>query len=200
MTSERIFPRHLGARLGDTLTVRRSGVYGWSIRRCLGSWANHDGTICQQSTGRCGVAEALSPRFVFTPWDDYLDEIKDGKTSVAILRPTGITSEQSADVAINAIQMCDDAPKYDWTAITRIWFNIILRTNRIRQHEWEWYCTEAVQNHHARVSPELDVWGKKLPTPMTTQKRFLEGKLELIAELGKDKFFESMLKQQEQNT
>jgi len=117
-----------------------------------------------------------------------MDEIDNGFTSVAVLRHESITPEQLYSVACHAETMAIDAPKYDWQAILKILCNTVFRRNSTGQREWRWYCTEAVRGQYMQVSESLDVWGKALPTPLTTEKRVIAGELRVIAELGTDSF------------
>jgi hypothetical protein len=73
--------------------------------------------------------------------------------------------------------------KYDRRAIVWLAWNALFHANSHRNHEYNWYCTEAVQFQHIRANPALDVWGQNLPTPYTTEKRLRAGQILMINHL-----------------
>lgn len=181
-----------GVRPGDVIHVRSDSLYGRGIRKALpGSWGNHDGIVVWKDGW--GVAEALlRPGFVVTPWEEYRDRINAGNTSVAFFRPLVANTEprevDSLNVMMHALDMARENPRYDALAICTIFANIVLKTTLQTEREWAWYCTEAVARFHRLVNVAWDVWGKRLPTTYTTEKRHRQGRLKFIGTVGTEPY------------
>ena len=97
---------------GDILHFRTSTFFGKAIRKALPCWGNHDAILVEKD-GEWGVAEAVIPRFRFTPWEVYQKEIDAGETSVVVLRHKDATVEDGVFVDMWALKCVDIAPKYD---------------------------------------------------------------------------------------
>lgn len=182
-------PAELGARPGDVAHVRSSGLFGWAIRRVLpGSWGNHDGIVVY-ADGQWGVAEALFRKgFVVTPWIEYEAAVLAQTKGVAFLRPHRMPEHMSHVVMMGALELADARVRYDWRAILEIWARTAVGAAFPIEREWEWYCTEAVMALHRNAGEEWDVWGKALPTPLTTEKRHRAGMLVRVGGFGDDDY------------
>jgi len=178
----RVNPLAMGARIGDIVHTRGLGVYAKGIRRCLpDAWGNHDGTLVYHGNG-WGVAEALLSGFRVTPWEEYLDQCERGM-EMAFLRPIGLPPAVAIQVQYWALEMAARRTRYNLGGILRIWWQIATRANLGEgRQEWDWYCTQAVRQQHiwAGSGPRWDVWAKELPTPYTTEKRIVEGTLDIV--------------------
>jgi hypothetical protein len=181
-------PTNYGARPGDIVHVRSKTLYGRLIRRCLvGAWGNHDGTLIYLEVSRYGlapgwyVAEALVSGFCLTPWADYLEECEAG-ARLAFLRPVGMAGDIALEVQYWALEMAGRKTPYNFGGILRVWWQIVTRANMGEgRQEWDWYCTQAVRQQHDWASRgRWDIWGKEMPTPLTTEKRILAGKLAIV--------------------
>jgi hypothetical protein len=171
---------------GDLVHTRSDAFYGRLIRRALPqSWGNHDGIFCIHGGMPC-IAEALMPQgFVATPWEKYRERILKGKLSVVFLRAAGTDIFDGLAMQAETERWLQDAPKYDTSAIACIFLNILFRRNLKFGREWDWYCTEAVAEI-CRRALKLDIWGHSHPTPYTTEKRWMSGEFNLVAEILAD--------------
>jgi hypothetical protein len=75
-------------------------------------------------------------------------------------------------------------PRYDKFAIIGIALSTILKRTVDRGREWEWYCTEVVRDFFRPVG--WDVWRKRYPTPLTTERREQAGRLTKLGEMRVD--------------
>jgi hypothetical protein len=173
-------PTVFGARPGDILHLRSTTIYGRMIRRCLKSWGNHDAVLVWRDGWY--VAEALTSGFALTPWSAYWCEIESG-ARLAFLRPPDMGGVEALSVQGFALEMARQAPRYDYLAIMGILWSIAGRANEAGR-EWDWYCTEAVRDHYSKAG--WDVWRKARPTPLTTEKRILSGRLAIVTRTDYD--------------
>lgn len=171
-------PEALGAVPGDVLTVRSPTLYGrlirWKFRR-YACWTNHDGILTVDAAGNWYVAEALlSAGVTATPWDQYRLACLDGGYSFCVLRPEdpGYVCWRAAMVAHRKTQ---EGIKYDWKAVLGFALDLPLGS------ETEWYCTEFARA--CVYAGGADPWHKTRPTPLTTQKRVLQKRLNIVAEV-----------------
>jgi len=172
---------------GDVAHVRRSSFYGWLIRRALQVWGNHDGILCKRND-EWGVAEAIAPRFRFTPWSEYAKQIDNGKASVVFLRHPEASLIDGVHIAEFANKTVDAAPRYDWRGVWTAFTNTLFKRNCTKNAKWKWYCTEQVRESYRQARPALDVWGDDLPTPYTTEKRHKYQELIFVAQYGDEPY------------
>ena len=189
-------PAELGARPGDVAHVRSDGLYGWAIRRVLrGAWGNHDGIVVY-ANGQWGVAEALFREgFVVTPWIEYEAAVLAQSKGVAFLRPRHMPEHMSHVVMMGAMELADAHVKYDWRAILEIWALTAVGAAYHIEREWEWYCSEIVMALHHNAGEEWDVWKKRMPTPLTTEKRHRAGMLVRVGGFGDEEYVKSFPQQ-----
>ena len=164
-------------KIGDILHVRTNTLFGKAIRACLGSFGNHDALIVSDGKDDWSVVEAVPGEGVkITSLVEYEMKMLTEKAKVSVYRVPNATDEQRVRVRSWALAHFDAGYGYDWKAI----FGILFRTNKSGS-EWKWYCTELVRD--AWQAGGVDVWKKEFPTPRTTEKRALEGKLDVIPEV-----------------
>jgi len=173
-------PETWGARPGDIVHVRGYTPYGYMIRLAIPSWGNHDAILCYTTEHGWHVVEAQPFHTRRTPWTEYAHDIERGRIAVAIMRPCGIGPLASATIHAHAQSFADKRPRYDYSAIFWITYNVVFHQDSTRNRRHSWYCTEQTRDCHV---PAWDVWGIPLPTPYTTEKRNIEGRLELIVDL-----------------
>ena len=188
-------PDELGAQIGDVVHVRNAHLYGRLIRRCLGSWGDHDGTLVHVTAERrrafrldfqgWGVAEAAPPRFRITPWREYFRALEARQKRLVFLR---VPAPALVRFDVEDLAYTYTGRRYDKLAIAGMALQILFRANARWNARWSWYCTEAVAEQW-RVASEVlgwgarfNVWGAEdsLPTPGTTEKRWREHTLQLV--------------------
>lgn len=171
-------------RQGDLVRVRSVHTfYGRSIRRAVGSWANHDAMICRWN-GHWYVGDAIYPRAQLTPLGELLRDVVEGRAEVRFARPWDATIEQGERAACWWIKnVCGSW--YDVWAILRLLPKALIGDLFPWPAGWEfaWYCTEGVRQAWVEATKGehlprgYDYWGKANATPRTTEKRVADERL-----------------------
>jgi len=160
------------------------------IRYMLGSWANHT-AIGGNVDGHTVVGDATYPKAKWTPIQELLDEIADGRTEARFYIPYDYDYAKGRAALAHWGQNIKNSP-YDTKAIRQYLF-VGMRTllKRLRADtvtkavgwEWAWFCTEGVADSEDRAFGRL-VFGKdpSTSTPLTVEHRAADGSLvELVA-------------------
>ena len=177
---------------GYQLLAHTDTVFGWMIRKVLGSDSTHDALIC--AVGRelqCAefhspvqtlmVGDAQPPVATLHPLSYYEGKINAGKWRIKVIRPVR-WSDKYGDVASEEWLLRVHNSPYDYWAFWRslVWRCMFKWWPAIQGKDWAWYCTEGVRKASMAAteiafSEVIDFWKNQMPTPRTTEKRLAEG-------------------------
>ena len=158
-------------RPGLLLHVRSKGFWGIAIRKVLGSWGNHDSIAVMRQDGSPAIGDVEPHRAHLTTIEKYNERIIKGEYTVKVLEAIGATV---GDERLAAIWWMENIKgrSYDYWAFPRLLLKAIFGDwiPAAAGFEWAEWCTEG--NYHAYLEGAgIDLYGKKSPTPMTTEKR-----------------------------
>jgi hypothetical protein len=157
---------------GDILHKRSHTLLGWTIRTAISSWGNHDALVLPGFY----VGDAQGGPAVKTHIHEYEREIARGACEVRVYRPINATPALGM-AAANWWEAKVLGKPYDYMAYPRL-IAKALTFDLLPWPvgwQWAWYCTEGCRDAWAATG--LDPWHKNNPTPGTTEKRVIEGRL-----------------------
>jgi len=163
-------------KLGMILHVRTYAFVGRSIRKvlsCRGKnpvWGNHDAMILRNNC-EWAVGESEPMKAKFTPLSEYESRVNAGKCELKvydIVEATNIERQEAAEYWKATVL----GTPYDFMAFPRLFLKNWVMDVFDTDVGWEWahWCTEGVAHGWDRGAGKV-VWGKKNPTPWTTEKR-----------------------------
>lgn len=177
-------------RPGLVLHGRGKTLYAKAIREVLNRgispghdlcWGNHDAIIVYDA-GRetYAVGESRPMRAQVTPLAHYEQMINAAQYEVRVFEVVNATHADGVAASVWwKHNVC--GTWYDFYGIYRLWLQYVRGKLRLRREGWEWasWCTEGVADAW-RNATGLDPWAKENPTPYTTEKRVMQGKLKDI--------------------
>jgi hypothetical protein len=158
---------------GDIIHKRSATLLGWTIRTAISSWGNHDALVLPWFY--VGDARGGGPA-VKTHIHEYEREMARGECEVRVYRPLNATPA----LGLAAAQWWEEnilGKPYDYMAYPRL-IAKALTFDLLPWPvgwQWAWYCTEGCRDAWRAVG--LDPYHKNNPTPGTTEKRLVEGRL-----------------------
>jgi len=187
------------AQPGMILNMSTTTAIGGLIRMALGkryieinggldikhNCPNHDGIVVPYR-GNLYVGDAVYPRCKLTPIEDYDKEIQQGSIyNLRVLRVRVATTKQHELAAEWWLKNVLGTP-YDWYAFPKLLTKALIGDlfECVAGMRWAWYCTEGVRDAFASEKVGVKFYEKYHPTPLTTYKRMLDGKLDYITKLG----------------
>jgi len=172
-------------KVGDVFHVRTNkGFWAWMIRNTLDSWGNHDAPVLEHD-GRLMVGDVVPGGAKLTEIDEYQDAIDGGLKEVKVYRIEYVTESDRLWANVWWLKNVLGSP-YDYLAYPYLVFKAMFGgfIKWAAGFEWAWYCTESCSKMWlAPYSLGETPWGTRNPTPRTTEKRVVEGKLKDISRM-----------------
>jgi hypothetical protein len=173
-----------GTTIGGLIRMSLGSAYvaingGLDIKR---NCPNHDALVVEHN-GRLWVGDSMYPRCKLTSLEDYDKALADGSIyNMRILRVRAATTKQHHDAAEWWIHNVLGTP-YDWYAFPKLLIKAFLGDmfECVAGVRWAWYCTEGVMDSFSAQG--ISIYEKYHPTPLTTYKRMLDGKLDYVTKL-----------------
>jgi hypothetical protein len=119
-----------------------------------------------------------------TSIEQYEEWIESGFIlQILAIEPTE-SDERQRNVAAFAWRDAVEKTLYDFLAIPRLLIKErVLNLGFNAGWEWAWYCTEGVAEAYRRAGL-ANLYGKRLPTPLTELKRVLDGRFRVLGMWG----------------
>lgn len=168
---------------GQIIHVRSSTLFGKMIRKAINvkadpvCWGNHDALVVLDKNEQYMIGESISPRATLTTLEHYEKLMYACNCQVKVFEVVDATK---LDMRLVSNYWLTEVlgTWYDWMAFPRLFIKSVIIDILNWDCGWEWarWCTEGVAEAW-REGAGRDVWGKKNPTPYTTEKRVRSGKL-----------------------
>lgn len=176
-------PLHPGLILNMSTRSWIGGLIRLVLARNWDNWRecpNHDAIVVEHD-GQLWIGESVAPVAKLTSIEDYEKQIRTGFIyRLRVLEVVGATREQEQAAGKWWLENVRNSP-YDWMAFPRLLFKALFGNwiNSAAGWEFAFYCTEGVRNAF-RWGAGTDPWIKNNPTPLTTWKRYHQGKFRLV--------------------
>jgi len=194
---------------GDVLNMSTNSRVGGMIRDVLGdsyvringgheqtiTCPNHDAPVVRYD-GRLWIGDCVIwKRCNLTSVYQYEHDLLSGNVyALRVFRPPRLTPEQAATMSRYWMEHVQGHP-YDVTAFPRLLARCYLGEILpwAAGKEWNKWCTESYMLM-LRDGAKRDIYQNNSPTPLTTYKRAMEGKLQYVA------YFRGLVESQSNNT
>ena len=171
---------------------RSAELFGWQIGLALGRayvaltgnsraiCPSHDWIIVEHDE-QLWIGESVSPKSKRTPLVEYEKMLADGEIrNLQLFEVRGISRTRQEMAARwwtdNVLNEAYDWPAFFRLALKAVFGDILPWAAGCK---WKHWCTEGIKDAYA-IGAEYDFYKNENPTPLTTIKRFCEGRLRLL--------------------
>jgi len=129
------------------------------------------------------VGESVHPKARLVSFAEYEAKLADGKVRNVQLFEVHDVSKLRQGMAAAWWVGNVLGKKYDWLAFPRLLLKAVFgdRIKRAAGSVWKWWCTEGIKDAFKKYEGAgYDVYHNENPTPLTTIKRWQEGRLRLL--------------------